>query len=173
MSKDEAMSEFNAARLVVMRHAKAESTASSDRARELTHRGERDARAAGEWLAAAGLSPDVLLVSTAARARQTAEVVVAALKSASKVVLSDPLYDADAVEVLGICAEVVDADVGCAAVVGHNPTMVEVSMLLQGSDAEPVQLRPGALAVFELDQPWARLGAGSARLVDRFSPRGD
>lgn len=173
IGKDEAMTGTNTARLIVMRHAKAESAAASDRARKLTDRGERDARAAGEWLAAAGWGPDLLLVSSADRARRTAELVATAMGSAPKVALIDALYDADAVEALGICAEGVGADVGCAAVVGHNPTMVELAMLLQGNDTNQVHLRPGALAVFELDQPWGRLGTGCARLVDSFSPRGD
>jgi phosphohistidine phosphatase len=173
MSKDGAMSERIAPWLVVMRHAKAQSTAASDRERRLTDRGESDARAAGEWLVASGWAPELLLVSSAVRARQTADLVAAAPGTAPEVVVIDDLYDADGPEVLRICAERVGADVGCAAVVGHNPTMVEVAMLLLESDDHEVRLRPGSLAILELRQSWEQLDAGGARLADRFSPRGD
>jgi len=173
MREDEEMTEHETAHLIVMRHAKAQSTAADDHERRLTDRGETDARAAGEWLVAAGWRPDLLLVSSAARARQTAELVATALGSAPEVVVIDELYDADAPEVVRICAERVGADVGSAAVVGHNPTMVELALLLMESDDHEVRLRPGSLAVLELRQSWEQLRAGGARLADRFSPRGD
>ncbi len=158
------------ARLVVVRHAKTHKEAATDRARTLTERGERDAQAAGEWLAASGLPPEVLLASPAARARRTAELVAAALSTPTDVVLIEELYEASAADALHICAEGVDADVRCAAVVGHNPATEELTRLLQAGAADPVRLRPGALAVFEIDPPWAELRPGQARLVDLFSP---
>lgn len=173
MGEDEAMTEHDAAHLIVMRHAKTQEVASSDRARKLTARGENDARAAGEWLAAAGWRPDLLLVSPADRARQTADLVATALGSSPDVVIIDELYGADAPEVLRICTERVGADVGCAAVVGHNPTMAGVAMLLQAHEDHTLHLRPGSLAVFEFQRTWDRLGPGCARLVDRYSPHGD
>ncbi len=173
MREYEAMTEHETAHLIVMRHAKAQSASADDHERRLTDRGEKDAGAAGEWLAAAGWGPELLLVSSAARARQTAELVATALGSAPELVVIDELYDADAPEVLRICTERVGADVGCAAVVGHNPTMVELALLLMESDAHEVRLRPGSLAVLELRQSWEQLRVGGARLADRFSARGE
>ena len=57
--------------LVIMRHAKAERTAATDHARQLTDRGRRDAVAAGQMLAQSGASLELALVSTAARAQET------------------------------------------------------------------------------------------------------
>lgn len=61
--------------LILMRHAKAvrDHEAESDEARGLTPRGLADAAAAGKELISLGLTPDVALVSTAQRTRQTWE----------------------------------------------------------------------------------------------------
>ncbi len=158
------------ARLVVIRHAKAQDEAATDRARKLTDRGEGDARAAGQWLVATGHVPQLLLASPADRSRRTAELVAAALPTGGDVVLVDELYEASAAEVLRICTEAIGAAVGCAAVVGHNPAMAELTGLVQAGDGDSLVLRPGAVAVFEVDRPWSGLGLGQARLVDRFAP---
>src|SRR5947208_244609 len=58
--------------LVIMRHAKAEPLVSGeDFDRRLTTRGTTDATAAGAWLAAEGLVPDLVICSPAARTRGT------------------------------------------------------------------------------------------------------
>ena len=64
-------------RLVLIRHARAQDrNAAGDHERTLTDGGRLDARELGRWLAGQDLAPDQVIVSTAARARQTlAEVL--------------------------------------------------------------------------------------------------
>src|SRR5258706_16430518 len=58
--------------LIVMRHAKAgELPGGPDIERALRPRGSRNATAAGQWLAGRELVPDLVLCSSARRARQT------------------------------------------------------------------------------------------------------
>src|ERR1051326_1928733 len=58
--------------LVIMRHAKAEPLVSgTDFDRPLTTRGRADATAAGAWLAAGRIAPDLVICSPAARTRGT------------------------------------------------------------------------------------------------------
>ena len=60
--------------LILMRHGKAEEgPGKPDHDRELAARGRRDAKAAGKWLHAEGLVPDLVICSTAQRTRQTWE----------------------------------------------------------------------------------------------------
>src|ERR1700754_2302322 len=66
--------------LVLLRHAKAEHPeVGSDFDRRLTTRGKADAAAAGVWLAAEGIRPELVLCSAAARTRETWDAVADAL----------------------------------------------------------------------------------------------
>ena len=68
---------------------------------------------------------------------------------------------------------------GTLAVVGHNPTMSRLALLLDdalGDATARADLMIGlptcAAAVFELDRDWADVQAGSATLVAFSAPRG-
>ncbi len=159
--------------LVVMRHAKTETYAGSDRARELTARGVADSRAAGRWLRAEGLAPDLVLVSTAVRARQTVEHVAEALGRQVRVEALDDLYAADVDDVLGICGRIT-AGAGTVIIVGHNPTMADVVHTLLGDadEREVAHLATAGLAVVELPGEWADIAPGTGRLVSSHVARG-
>ena len=58
----------------LLRHGDAKDVASDDASRRLTAKGERQARAAGEALAALGIEFDACLSSPKVRAKQTAEL---------------------------------------------------------------------------------------------------
>src|SRR6476661_490517 len=81
MGKTWAMVETAYRELIIMRHAKTEQSAGSDRARKLTSRGRADARAGGRWLRDNGFAPGLVLTSPAARALATAEIAAAQLAS--------------------------------------------------------------------------------------------
>src|ERR1700758_793132 len=65
-------------RLYLLRHAKAVTAdpALDDHARELTVRGMHDASAVARYLHKNGFVPDLMLISTSARTRQTADLVL-------------------------------------------------------------------------------------------------
>ncbi|HYY11715.1 MAG TPA: histidine phosphatase family protein [Kineosporiaceae bacterium] len=108
-------------RLVLVRHAKsARPIGVPDHDRPLAGRGRRDAQAAGRWFRTEGPRPDLGLCSTAARARQTWEIVCRSLPPVPTR-LSPELYGADADELLDLVAQV-PASVGTLVVVGHEPT---------------------------------------------------
>ena len=66
--------------LLILRHAKSSwrDTSLDDHDRPLNERGRRDAPRRGQLLLEESLLPDLILCSTAARARRTAEIVVEA-----------------------------------------------------------------------------------------------
>lgn len=167
--------------LVLLRHAKAETPgAEPDFDRRLTARGETDADAAGAWLADERIHPDLVLCSPAARTRQTWQGVSIALAQAQPGLVSPEvryeksLYAGGRTEVFDLLRAVPDT-VRTILVVGHNPTMSEVSILLipdEQWDGQEVELRTSGLAVHRADDSWSRTEPGSMRLVERHTGRG-
>lgn len=136
----------SASRLVVLvRHGKAESgEEGSDHDRRLTSRGQAAANGAGRWLAGQLDRVDHVWVSSAARAQQTWSAMAPSLPEGAEVVVARDLYQAGAREVV---AHVTATDVPVLVVVGHNPTLEQVLMVLTG---DLHAMRPGAVAVVEL-----------------------
>jgi phosphohistidine phosphatase len=117
-------------RLILFRHGKTEARAPSgdDFGRRLMERGRSDSALMGRVLAAAGYAPDLALVSTAARARETWDLAKAAFPPA-EVRFRQGLYDATPEEV---SAEI-EATAGSGdtvMVVGHNPSLQELAVNL-------------------------------------------
>ena len=165
--------------LVIMRHAKAETSAPSDIERQLTDRGHADAEEAGAWLALREVTPEDALVSAAARTVQTWEDVVTGagweLEVAQYV---DALYTAGTDTALDLIRET-DAGVSTLVVIGHNPTIALLAQLLddgegdeEAGNAMVVGFPTSAVAVFSYDGDWADLEEGAATLVDFHVGRG-
>lgn len=165
-------------RLVVMRHAKAEQFAASDHERELAPRGCEDAAEAGRWAAAAGVEPDHVVVSSAARTQGTWRCFSSASGFEPEVVTDRSLYSAGTDGALEILRSV-PADVATVMLVGHNPTMAHLVHLLDNGEADPevfARVSEGyptaALTVLEVPGPWAELDVASARITDFHVGRG-
>lgn len=160
-----------------MRHAKAgELPGGPDVERALRPRGRRNATAAGRWLAERDLVPDLVLCSSARRARQTWQYVRAGLEAGAGLtgepeVVNDPrLYEADASDLLDIFGRT-RTRVRRLMYVGHNPAAAEVAEILTGNSAG---FPTAAIAIIDLDVGWAGLsahGAGAGELVAAWRPR--
>ena len=165
--------------LVLLRHAKAETPGDHpDAERRLTKRGQADSAAAGAWMAAQGLRPDLVLCSPAARTRQTWHAIAMAMAEAdseasSPEVRYEPgLYTGGRTEVVDLLRDVPDGT-GTVLVVGHNPTMSEVSTLLRpDGDGTVVELKTCGLAVHRADRPWSETEPGGMELVTVHTARG-
>lgn len=122
--------------LVVVRHAKSDwSGDHADRDRPLSSRGRRQAAEAGRWLAAHGPRLDLAVVSPAQRARATWDLVAAELDDAAPPVrVEEAAYTFDGAELVSLVRELE----GCVAVVGHNPAVEELVLLLTGQ-ARPMK----------------------------------
>lgn len=146
-------------RLILLRHAKAETDAASgdDFDRPLAPRGRREARAMGAQLAALGFSIDVALVSPALRTRETWEIAAQAL-SGAEVRFDQALYNAEA-RTIAKLAEQVGEGGGTVLVVAHNPGLQELAVTLMRDGAAPQaflaramrDFPPAAVAVFDID----------------------
>ncbi|MFF5923611.1 SixA phosphatase family protein [Streptomyces flavochromogenes] len=174
-------------RLLVLRHAKSawpENVA--DRDRPLGPRGLRDAPAVGRFLAEAGGPPDLVLCSPARRARHTWELAAAELDDAVPTRHDPRLYGADGPELLDVLHGVSD-EVGTLLLVGHNPGLEDLVLLLAaGADGAAVaagtvqdvldrvrtKFPTSAIAFLALYGPWTDLRPGEALLTGLAIPRG-
>jgi phosphohistidine phosphatase len=164
--------------LVLMRHAKAESSAPSDLERRLTDRGHGDAADAGTWLAKQDIVPDYVLVSAAARTQQTWEdVALAAGWDLELAESSEQLYRAGTEEALEMLRET-DDGVTTLLVIGHNPTIGQLAAFLDdgSSDDNELDLADGyptaTVTVFDYDGDWTELDEAEGTLRASHVGRG-
>ena len=172
---------MSARTLIILRHAKAENPGEGpDFDRRLTAVGESDADAAGAWLADERLRPDLVLCSPAARTRQTWQGVSIALTQALRgpvapeVRYEHGLYEGGRTEVFDLLRDV-PGEVRTVLVIGHNPTVSDVSLLLLPDDqydGTAIGLKTSGLAVHRSEVPWSATGPGSMPLVERHTARG-
>lgn len=164
---------------MLLRHAKAEAGGAVDELRALALVGRGQCRPVGTALAAAGLVPDVVLVSSAVRTRQTWDLVRGALgaDAAPEVHVSDRLYEAGPSDVVELLRSV-DPRSATVLVVGHEPTMSATAVVLagpggsdQGFASAQAGLPTAAYAVLEVAD-WASLEPRSAVLLDVVRPAG-
>jgi phosphohistidine phosphatase len=159
-------------KLIVMRHAKAgELPGGPDFERALRPRGQRDSAAAGRWLAASGLRPDLVLCSAARRTRQTWQHLSAALPASPpggtpEVSAEQRLYQADSEDVADIIRTAGD-DFATVMYIGHNPAAAGLVELLTGT--EPA-FPTAAIAVVGVRGNWADLAPGDGQLIASWTP---
>jgi len=122
-------------RLILLRHGKADSVSAlgGDLERGLTDRGRRDAALMGRVLAEAGLVPDLVLVSSARRTRETWEELAPAFPKAN-VEFSRGLYLASR-DHLAHAVDATGDEAGCLMIVGHNPGLHELAIACAGDAA--------------------------------------
>lgn len=154
-----------------MRHAKSDWNAEygSDHDRPLNERGVQSARVMGEVLAAEELVPDLLISSTAVRARTTSELAVEAGDWACHIALDERLYGGGSETVLSV-ASAAAPNVDRLMLVGHQPTW---SMVVSDLTGEQVDMKTAAVAVVQIDlAEWVSLSPQSrGELVSVLQPR--
>lgn len=167
--------------LLLLRHAKSswDDRDLSDHARPLNPRGQQAADAMRETMKRLGLAPDLVLVSSAKRTQQTMEALEPWAETPLVDTL-DSLYLASAPTLLATLQEVAET-VRSVMVVGHNPGLHELAMMLIGAHAMTLGNQDmrrlaegypsGALAEFTVPGPWHTLGEGGGRLVRFVCPR--
>jgi len=159
-------------RLTLMRHADArwKDPALTDLERPLSRRGLSAAEAMARRLLELELVPDLVLVSPARRAQQTAEIVARELALPPRRVLREEmLYLAAAPEVLR-CAQGTGPRVVHLMLVGHNPGFSELVHAL-AAQASRSGLAAAAWCSIAFDcEHWEGITAAAVRDVQRESP---
>jgi len=161
--------------LLLLRHAKSSwvDPTLPDHDRPLASRGRRDAKRIAKHLAGLEFEPELVLCSSAVRTRETLELVRPALGN-SKVLFEDGLYGASSDELLARIRVVPDA-VGSVMLIGHNPGLEQLALLLASSGDELRRLETkfptAALATLAVETTWSRLAPGDAILTAYIVPK--
>ena len=165
--------------LLLLRHAKSswDDNAVPDRDRPLNARGRRAAAAMRRAMRDLGLTPDLVLVSSARRTMETLH----ALEPWDDTPLVEPmddLYLASEARLLSALQSVAET-VRTVLLIGHNPGMHDLASTLtdpHGSAEKLVRavhdgFPTGTLAEFSVTGPWHRLGLGGGRLLRFLTPK--
>lgn len=160
--------------LILIRHAKSswDDLSLRDFDRDLNKRGRRDAPEMGRRLAARYAILDAFVVSTACRARATAELMAGELDfPPERIEFRDELYLASPSTMLDVIRQVPDS-VQTLALLAHNPGITELANRLSGGrriDNMPTS----GVATFNLSaDSWRQIGGG-AELIDFDYPKRD
>lgn len=165
--------------LLLMRHAKSDwdDAILDDFDRPLAERGRLAAPATGREIARRGWAPDAALVSSAIRTRQTWELVATHLPRSVAVNYDRTIYEAPARRILDAVHKTPEA-VTTLLVIGHNPGLEDLSVLLAAPDSDRDALArltekfpTGGLARYAFGGPWAQLGRRGARLEGFVKPK--
>lgn len=159
--------------LVLLRHGKSEhSSGGADFDRGLTERGQRDSRAAGAWLAQQGHVPELVICSSARRARQTWKAAAETARGAAQVQYERDVYDASHPNDLLELIHLAPAEVNVLLLIGHNPTFEMLSAILDPSGGFPDGLRTAGIAVHQIDGDWTDFTFAAAPRTATSTARG-
>ena len=164
--------------LIAVRHAKSSWDHDvDDHDRPLSGRGRRDADALGRVLVQRGLTPDLVLCSTAARTRETWERAQAVGATAGEVRLVRGIYHAWVPELVRLVRETSD-EMSTVLLLGHSPGIPDLveHVCVRTDSADWAQLDQkyptSGLVVITLPGPWRELASSSAELTSFTIPRG-
>lgn len=165
--------------LILMRHAKAEPARPdlADHDRALAPDGREAAAALGVRLRALGLTPDVVLVSSARRTRDTLQAL-ASWDDQPNVEVLDGLYMPTGPQIMGIIRDLRET-VRSVLVLGHNPGIHELALNLAEASHAPgealASLRNGfptaSLAEYLVLTPWRDMKPSLIRLQRFIGPQ--
>ncbi|MBI5150760.1 MAG: histidine phosphatase family protein [Candidatus Omnitrophica bacterium] len=158
--------------LLILRHAKSsrDDPSLDDHDRPLNKRGERDSVAMGRLVREEKLVPDIIISSTAARARMTIQKMAKACRYTGDIRYSARLYPGATADYVKELRKVAPKNER-VMIVGHNPGLEEFLTRLTGT---PEHLCAGALARLQLPvNDWKKFTARTkAQLIRIYEPRG-
>jgi len=119
--------------LLLMRHGKSswKDDSLSDYERPLKKRGIKDTKRIAKELAKHDLIPDIILSSSAERARETVEVMAETLGYQKRILFSDELYMGEPQDFINILSNLSN-EYNTVMIVGHNPGMEAYLQIIDG-----------------------------------------
>ena len=148
-----------------------------DRVRRLVERGQKDAATVGAYMASHALVPDRVMTSPSKRTQETWKFAAPAFKPAPAATPVERLYNATPQDILGVIGGA-PAAAHSLLIVGHNPGLHEVALMLvaSGDIENRERLREKmptcglAIIDFAFDN-WAKLHPQSGRLERFVTPK--
>jgi phosphohistidine phosphatase len=162
--------------LYLLRHTKSswDDSDLADHDRPLAPRGRRATKLLAAHLHREGIAPELLLCSSARRARETLEGIAPALGDDVSVQVERELYGASDRDLLERLHSIPD-HTQSAMLIGHNPAIQELALSLAGSGEELPRMErkypTGALATLTFSGSWRELEPRDATLAAFVRPR--
>jgi phosphohistidine phosphatase len=156
--------------LFLLRHAKSswKDETLADFERPLNRRGTRAAETMGDYFRSEGIVPELIVCSPALRARETLELVSKRAKWSTEIRYDQRIYEASGMRLAEVVSQI-DTDRKTALLVGHNPGLEELVLLLT---AESVQIPTGTCAKIAVKAgKWANVVDKRATLEWLVKPR--
>ena len=166
--------------LYLLRHAKSswDDPTLDDFDRPLAARGRAAAPRIGAFMRAHGLIPEIVVCSSARRARETWALVADALDAEIETTRTDELFHGSPFRLLTVLRRAPDS-AASLALVGHSPGIENLAARLSGPGSDVAGLNrlrgkfpTAALAVIELNvERWDAVEEGGGRLIRFVRPR--
>ena len=157
--------------LLLMRHAKSswKDESLSDHERPLKKRGRKDANRIAKELKKNDLLPDIILSSSAVRARETVAILNEKLEYKHKVLYSDELYMGEPQDFINILSKL-NNEYNTVMMVGHNPGLEAYLQIIDG-EIEAVPTGGLGYLVLVLDD-WKDISLDTmGDLIDFWKPK--
>jgi phosphohistidine phosphatase len=164
--------------IYLLRHAKSswDEPELPDHDRPLAKRGRKAVVVLREHFLESGITPDLVLCSSAVRAIQTLEGVREGLPPGTRVEIEAGLYAAGAASLLERLRRLPE-EIGSVMLVGHNPEIEDLAAKLAGGGdpdaraAVEAKYPTGGLATLAFEGPWRELDRKGATLEGFAVPR--
>jgi phosphohistidine phosphatase len=163
--------------LHLLRHAKSswKDPALDDHERPLSKRGRETAKMIGAYLRREKIRPDVVVCSSAVRARQTLAPISKEIKP-PKVVLEKAIYGVPQRK-LWKHIWTLPENADCVLLIGHNPALHDLALALATAKSRArltsieAKFPTGAMATFRFDGAWKELRPNGAALSAFTCPK--
>jgi phosphohistidine phosphatase len=160
--------------LYLLRHAKSswKEPGLDDHDRPLNKRGRQSAKIMAKYLSRAEIKPDLVICSTATRAKQTLDPIVKAINP--KIILERKVFEGAQQE---LWKQLWNIPKGTKSVllIGHNPALQNLALELSETD-KPLpfanqKFPTGAMASFRFHGGWRALEPHAAELISFITPK--
>jgi phosphohistidine phosphatase len=158
--------------LHLLRHAKSSWKQDvEDHERRLNRRGREAARRVGRHFPETAGALDLVLCSSALRARETMDLFLAEFRTRPRSTVEDELYAASQEKLMGRLRRLPEDEVN-VLLVGHNPGLHELAITLADTSSERFRALawgkfPTAVRVsFQISDCWSALGRSRYEVVD-------
>jgi len=163
--------------LHLLRHAKSsrKDPTLEDHERPLSKRGRAAAKAMARYMERTKIAPDIVLCSTAVRAKQTLDPIAKRLRPA-KVVFEDGIYEVPESK-LWKHLRALPERAQTVLMIGHNPGLHDLALALADAGSHnhlpfsEGKFPTGALATFSFDGKWKDLRPHGAQLIALIQPK--
>ena len=164
--------------LLLLRHAKSgwDNPELADADRPLSKRGRKAGVRLAGWFQTRKCRPSLILCSSARRTRETLDLLLPAWPKPPEIRYLERLYLAEPDELMACVQEVSDATPS-VLLIGHNPGLQEMALLLLPESQADIRARIDAKfptgALIRLSsraRSWSRLVPGKLKLVEYVTP---